>query len=328
MTFVVGAYAALTSSRANQAEEEAFYGRLAANSNVSGFEIPFQADTSSAVIHRIANYVGGVRQSVLSTIPGTVACTRADPTFGLASTTTDGRRAALAFAADALQRVREANDRIGALAVVAIHFAAAPRGATSDATVRGDRLADSLAEMLEWRWDGVRPVLEHCDALVPSHEPAKGFLSFAEEIRAIDKAHGPADARVGMCINWGRSAIEARDVSGPLRHIAAASLHGVLAGVMFSGCSSEATTYGPPWSDVHLPPAPDGDCSLGEPLSLLTRAEIVRSLQEVGDRSTTYIGLKIAAPSDDPLSARMALVEQGLMTLRDAEDDSLRGSND
>jgi hypothetical protein len=327
MPFVVGAYAALASSRANDTEEQAFYETLAANSNVSGFEIPFQADTSSADIQRIANYVGGVRQSVLSTIPGTVACTRADPTFGLASTTTAGRRAALAFAADALRRVREANDRIGSLAIVAMHFASAPREDASDAAARGDRLADSLAEMLEWQWDGVRPVLEHCDALVPSHHPAKGFLSLAEEIRAIGKVHGDADARVGMCINWGRSAIETRGVSGPLRHLAAASEHGVLAGVMFSGCSAEATAYGAPWSDVHLPPAPDGDCLLGEPLSLLTRAEMVRSLQEIGDRATTYVGLKIATPSDAPLSTRMALLEQSLTTLRNADDDCGRGSN-
>ena len=50
---------------------------------------------------------------------------------------------------------------------------------------------------------------------MPSHEPAKGYLPLAEEIRAIELAHAGADARIGVCINWGRSAIETRDVSGP-----------------------------------------------------------------------------------------------------------------
>jgi len=322
MGFVVGAYAALASSGATPADEQAFYGTLGANPNVSGFEIPFQADTSAADIERIARHLAGAQQSVLSTIPGTVACIRVDPTFGLASMTPDGRKAAIAFAADALRRVHEANDRIGAPAVMAIQFASAPRHAAARAAAGADRLVESLAEMLEWPWNGVQLVIEHCDALVLSHEPAKGFLPLTEEIRAIQTVPTDAGARVGICINWGRSAVETRNASGPMRHIATASQHGILAGLMFSGCSSAATVYGPPWSDAHLPPAPDGDSSMGEPLSLMSRTEMARALQQVGNWGTTYLGLKIAAPSDAPLSARMELVERSLRTLRDAEYDS------
>ena len=65
---------------------------------------------------------------------------------------------------------------------------------------------------------------------------------------------------------------------------------------MFSGCSSEPTSYGAAWADVHLPPAPDNS-SLGEPLSLMTRAEMAHSLDEAGNGEQTYVGLKIATPS-------------------------------
>ena len=68
----------------------------------------------------------------------------------------DGRRAAIAFTAEALQRVHEANDRLGARAVVAMHLPLHLVMSSVPATVAADRFSDSLAEMLGWRWEGVQ----------------------------------------------------------------------------------------------------------------------------------------------------------------------------
>src|SRR5450756_1748773 len=66
-------------------------------------------------------------------------------------------------------------------------------------------------------------------------------------------ATAAAGTRLGITINWARSAIEGRSPDTAVRHIESARTAGVLSGVMFSGCSPVATDFGYPWIDAHLP---------------------------------------------------------------------------
>src|SRR5438034_923832 len=74
---------------------------------------------------------------------------------------------------------------------------------------QADAFRRSLDELRAWDWRGAALSVEHCDAFVPGQAPAKGFLALGAEIDAIRASHGATP--VGVAVNWGRSAIEARD---------------------------------------------------------------------------------------------------------------------
>ena len=97
--------------------------------------------------------------------------------------------------------------------------------------------------------------------------------------------------RLGVLVNWGRSAIEGRNAATATEHIALAHDAGLLRGLMFSGCSGDAASRGGAWANMHLPPqltAPDA-----EP-SLLDEAAIVNVLTAAGNLPEIAVfGMKI-----------------------------------
>ena len=99
---------------------------------------------------------------------------------------------------------------------------------------RASALARSLETITGWDWDGAQILLEHVDAKVPGHAPAKGFLSLEDELDVISENSLP----MGILINWGRSAIELRDAAHVIDHVAMARQAGVLKGLIFSGASA------------------------------------------------------------------------------------------
>lgn len=324
--YIVGSYATSPNLYAlehpplpyNPATEKAFYEGLTANPLCGGLEV--QLDDKGAMhcfdeSAFLAEFVPAKWDAVLTCIGGTMANVADAPTFGLASTDDDGRKAALEFAKKALAAVKRWNARsyngvdqskVGKMIAVEIH--SAPNNTKPDASSSSAAFAASLAEIMSWDWDGARLVVEHCDA--PSPHPApKGFLTIEAEIAAIKTANENAElvsksGAVGITINWARSVLETRDLETPLTHLKAAGAAGCLAGVMFSGCTSEeapANPYGT-WRDCHMPHGPHDGVVTAAIGSLMTVPRIVQAIATAkaasgagGNSSVLYYGCKITS---------------------------------
>jgi hypothetical protein len=206
------------------------------------------------------------------------------PAFGLASPDAAGRREALEFAAGIREFVLRLEDAGHAVEAVELHSAPYP-GASAP------RFRESLEEILGWEWGSTRLLVEHCDAPRAGGRPEKGFLTFPEEVDVLRALRVDGAAQVGMVINWARSVIETRNPDTAAEHIAQARAAGVLAGVMFSGCSPVETEFGYPWIDAHLPPVElDGAPST----SLLDRGHLADCLFAAGP--VPLLGFKIGLP--------------------------------
>jgi len=217
---------------------------------------------------------------VITALPGTMARVAGQATFGLASPDPDGRQAAVTDVANLRSAVASLNDELGRAAVAAIEVHSAPR--TPDAPSARSALARSLETITDWDWDGAQLLLEHVDAKVAEHDPAKGFLTLPDELEVI----GANSLPMGVLINWGRSAIELRDAARVIDHVAMARQAGVLKGLIFSGASAVTTDYGEAWADQHLP------ASTQEPNSLLTEELMDDALRVAGPLDFT--GVKMA----------------------------------
>lgn len=283
--FVVGAYAGIPADRAGQ---EQFYAVLP--SWVTGLEIPFRGSLDAGPAW-LAGQVARFGDSVVTLIPGTMGRIAADPTFGLASADAGGRYEALAYAREALEAIERLHDDAGAQVVRWVEFHSAPTDAAdADAFVR------SLAELAPvFEAAGLGLVVEHCDAVSGVGRGEKRFLSLDEELRAA------AEAGARVTINWGRSVLETHEPASARDHVAATAKAGLLGGVMFSGVGPDATAYGGPWGDVHLPLSTD------EPVSLMTPARVAACIAAAGG-CEQYRGVKIQVPAQEPVPERIAMI--------------------
>ncbi|KQQ98431.1 hypothetical protein ASF72_18490 [Arthrobacter sp. Leaf141] len=318
---IVSSYAAAPALDGWDPEQEAaFLAAAASLPHVSGLEIPLYA---TGELHKYdgdwflkqLRYLPDHLTYVVTTIPDTMDRLARSSDFGLASTTEAGRQAAIGRAAVAAEAVRTLNDALDRRAVRAVHLFSAPRlGAGVPGASPGVKeLTESLRQAAGFRWDGARIVLEHCDAAGPSHAPVKGFLRFEQEVEAVLAAGTGA----GIAVNWARSTIEDRDPGAPVRHVELASAEGILAGVVLSGCSSQATDFGAAWDDSHLPPAPVEPASVLTPQRIRTLAAAVDAgLNVTGPEP--YRGLKISAPQGSSMSERVALLEESIDAVRRA----------
>lgn len=275
MSFIVGAYAAQPSELREQ-----FYQGLGALPSIRGLELPYGHDGGGG-------WPAGAPRgwsAVVTSIPGTMQRLGGSPTFGLASPDTAGRREALEFAAGVREFVVKLEDEGHVVEAVELHSAPHP-GAS------GPMFRESLKEVLDWDWGSTRVLVEHCDAPRAGSRPEKGFLALAEEVDVLHSLQSDAAGTVGLVINWARSVIETRNPDTAAEHIAQARAAGVLAGVIFSGCSPEETEFGYPWIDGHLPPVEvDG----APPSSLLDSGRIERCLAAAGP--VPLLGFKIGLP--------------------------------
>jgi hypothetical protein len=316
MRMIVGAYAiSPAATTVNEPAEKALYDGLKAMPSVRGLEVPFTGTLHRhdekwlfANLHRSWDFV-------VTLIPGTMGTLQQNPVFGLASGDAGGRKAAMDFARSAKDAVGRLNDAMGREAVIAVEVQSAPSLGKAGASSSAEAFAESLAEVGGWDWQGARIVIEHCDAYRAGHPAAKGFLPLGDELKAIAKANPSARKPIGISINWGRSVLETRDAGTGAAHIAEARKAGALSGVMFSGASGAATPYGA-WEDSHMPQAPASGITHAAEGSLMTEAEIKRSLAAAG-RDVDFVGAKIAVrPADAPVETRLGLIAD-LMTLID-----------
>jgi len=140
-------------------------------------------------------------------------------------------------------------------------------------------------------------------------------LSLDDEIAAIEQSDA---GRVQVLVNWGRSAIEARDAEAPQRHLEQAARAGVLGGLIFSGVTVGDPLYGD-WADSHAPFG--GTDAL--PSSLMTPERVMAALRIAA--SAPIQGFKIQAlPKTLDVPARIAAVTQWTAWL-DACQQALKG---
>lgn len=333
MSFIIGAYTAAPSTEyENAADEERFYSEIAALPEFAGLEIGFDTSLHPRNEKWLLRQIKPDWTVAVTLMPGTLKRLASDPQFGLASTSPDGRQAAIDFCEQARHAVARINDAAGAAVVVAVEVHSAPRADSGPFTASAGKLADSLTALGGRDWSGAKLVVEHCDAPVPGRTPSKGFLSQSAELEAVSTAIRHSSTPFGVSVNWARSVIEARHVDGALAHIQAAQAAGLLSGVVFSGCAAEATAFGDPWADAHLPPTKAvgvaGTARHSAQASLLTDEEIRRTFQAIGPLDQLdFCGLKVAAPRGlSGVPERIAIVRDALAALSAAAPRTARTS--
>ncbi len=284
--YVVGAYASMPASRAQQ---EDYYALLGAQSWIDGAELPWPGDLADADARAwlAAQLPAHWHHCSVTLIPGTMRRVGDDDSFGLASPQEGGRAAAMRMLAEARDAIAALADLRGSADVSLVQIHTAPT-ARADA----DAMRRSLDELLGWDWSGAHIAIEHCDRYIPGQLPEKGFLPIEDEI-ALCRTTG-----AGLVVNWGRSCLEGHDPALPERHVRLAAEAGVLLGLMFSGSGPEPSPYGGAWADGHLPMAPD------EPTSLMTAEHICACVAAAG--APERVGAKVCVPTDATLDERLA----------------------
>lgn len=273
---------------------------------VGGLEFPLLDEDAPTMSREwLAQHLNPEWSLLVTCVPTTTARLPTDPVYGLASTDEDARQRALRDTERAARLARDLADDAGHPRVEAIQVHSAPGPQAGD----GSFLARSLEEILGWDLGGARLLVEHCDAPVAGQRGAKEYLHLPTEIAAIVSLGNPTD--VGLSVNWGRSAIETRSTEGPTRHVHTAVKSGLLGAVVFSGATDQATAWGRPWSDSHIPPR--GDAAALEPSagSLLGRAEITEMLAASGGDHLTAVKIGVH-PAARSVAARIAVATAAL----------------
>lgn len=222
---------------------------------------------------------------VVTAIPTVMGRLGQDPRYGLASPDEDGRLAAVADIKTALGLARDVAEAGLGRRVSAIHLHSAPRSPVAEPGA----LEKSLTELLDVNTTGTLLTIEHCDARRPGWTPEKGFLEIEQELGVLT---GLADKRLGLTVNWGRSAIEGHSAVTPLDHIGLAAGAGLLAGLMFSGAAEAAGPWGGPWQDGHIAPRGAGTSPDAWRESLLGPEEINAAIAAAAG-GAAYLGLKV-----------------------------------
>jgi hypothetical protein len=309
-TALVSVYPALlTPEPVDRAVAREVYARLRDLPAIGAVELPLGVDGRIPDEDATLSFLAPHWEVVLTTVPGTMA-QASDPAFGLASADERGGEDAVEHLRRSLATAERVDAALGRRATAAVEVVSAPRR-IAGAPAGADRLLARLRRVLDERAEGGVPILlEHCDALVAGQEPAKGFLDLDDELRVVSELRAAGHAGTGLVVNWGRSALEARSVDGPVRHLEQARAAGVLHALVFSGCADRDSAFGPAWTDMHHGPA-DLPAPAGEPSSLLTDEQIRRSVAAAGP--VPVVGTKFAVrPHTLDAAARAEAVVAGV----------------
>ncbi|WP_162605854.1 DUF4862 family protein [Jiangella aurantiaca] len=307
MPFIVGAYAAAPRGLEPGTQFRTYVDDVLALPAVDGLEVPFLDNGAPWNDPAYLHAAGPGGEHVLTMIPATMMALAGSPAQGLASSDDGGRKQAVEQFRRAFEFVAAVNEGPGGrFGAVELH--SAPRHPYTSA----DAFRASLDEVLAWDWGGVRLLIEHSDAHSDAHEPAKGFLTLADEI-AIATERG-----IGIAVNWARSAIEGRSTATAREHVSAVAAADRLEALVFSGVSDADTFDGPAWADLHLPIR---DWS-GAPIaadaatSLLTADEVAAAVDAAG--GLRYVGVKISSRSTATPAQCLDLVRANVAIVADA----------
>ncbi|MFT9009581.1 MAG: DUF4862 family protein [Bifidobacterium sp.] len=274
----------------------------------TGFEVPILSHDFTQEQEWFWNLMPTASSHVLTMVTRTMEELSNDPGCGLASEDPRGRNRAISELEKVQGLVQDMNAG-GGPHVGAIEIQSAPQA--SDPATACAHFLQSLKELASWDWHGASLCVEHCDALVPWHAPAKGFLSLHDEIDIVRKIRSMhVSTRVGITLNWGRSAIELRDAGAVQQHIRQCLSTDTLLGLMYSGTSPVASDFGPAWSDAHCPmrrPPHDPD---GESTSLLSD-EAIHASRILAGRAPAYEGIKVSMrPLESSVSSKIATIQR------------------
>lgn len=298
---ILGAYVSLPRGKE---EQERYYRLLAQVPGVRGLELPFADDLGGAggTAWLATQLAPTWDRNVVTAIPGTMQRVRGYGSFGLASVDAAGRRAALDFTRSVRDGVEALREAAGRDVVACVELHSAPSGAPG-AAHHPEAFGESLTEVADWDWGGATLLVEHCDAFVAPDLGVKRMLGIEEEVDVLHALNRP-DVR--LALNWGRSALEARDASVPLQHVRLARSSGVLHGITFSGAGPEDTRYAKGWVDGHLPLDVDEP---GSEMSAEHVRECARAAVEPGeDPPASYLGAKCRVPDEADLPSRVAIL--------------------
>ena len=291
MKYFIGAYASSPNVSGWDAElETRYYDKIKSFDNIAGLEHPFSGELHNHDEEWFLNNIDPSWEFVFTCIPGIMGAIGKNPHFGIASDDESGRQEALSFMKKARDAVAKLNAHSGKHVVRAVEIQTSPN--KSKASSSKASLQKSLSEMLSWDWQGAKLVIEHCDAYVEGQTPSKGFLTITDEVDAIKSASLDSEKQIGICINWGRSAIETRSTQGVVEHIKIAKDAGLLSGLMFSGASSNESDYGV-WSDSHMPSQALSADGTGEASSLMSPDCMNECLQLADAKKLLFLGVKI-----------------------------------
>ncbi|WP_372762990.1 DUF4862 family protein, partial [Pseudoalteromonas sp.] len=250
-------------------------------------------------------------------IPGTMGELNKDPHFGIASNNEAGRLKAINFYEQANQAIKQLNTHFNKPVVTHIQIHSAPT-LTAQVSSSVSALIKSLKELQSWDWHGAKLVLEHCDAQLPNQPSEKGFMRLEDEINALTTANLQATHKLGIAINWGRSAIEARSADGAIQHMELCIKAGLLTGLIFSGASSHSALYGS-WKDSHMPPQIN---NFDQPInkdSALNERQINRCMQLQQLANLDFVGCKISIlPQQQSLANRVRYINETVAMISNA----------
>jgi len=302
MKYIIGAYATAPSLCHNdEALENDFYVKLKRDiPEIRGLEVPYWGKG----IHQfgseyLLNIIEPHWDNVLSCIPGTMGELVKNPKFGLASDDKDGRLAAIFMQKRVNKILHTMNDKYSRKSIISVQMVSAPSFPVEGVSSSIDSLKSSMDEILSWDWGGARLVIEHCDASIPNQSFDKGFFRLEEEIDMLLSLQ--SEHKLGVTINWARSAIEGRSPDKPIEHLKLASQHNLLSGLIFSGVSENDDRYGQ-WNDTHMPFAQSYDVEHYEENSLLNQQNMTKALNEVDLDKLDYLGIKILSMPMDSSS--------------------------
>lgn len=314
MKYFVGAYATAPSTAGwDENLETLYFQQLKEINYIKGIEHPFVGKLHPHDDDWFLANIDSNWQFIFTSIPGVMGNLAKNPHFGIASNDETGRQAALEFYQQAQRAILKLNNHLNREAVSYIKIHTAPN-ISSHASSSKQALQASLETMQSWDWNSAQLVIEHCDAFVPGQVAEKGFMSLDDEIAAVMAVNTALNSDIGISINWGRSAIEARSAAGPIEHIKKTYQHKLLKGIIFSGASGEDTPYGQ-WKDSHMPPAQAFNIPHYADNSLLTIEQIEKSLQQCDIDELEFIGGKISlSPNKATVDERISYI-QSLFTL-------------
>ncbi|RZA15994.1 MAG: DUF4862 family protein, partial [Proteobacteria bacterium] len=133
----LGAYAGYASLADKSVESDArYWDGLTLLPHLAGLELPFYSDLSeSGRSDKFLRTLPKHWDYIITLLPGTMQSLALQPDYGLASKSSEGRKAALSRMALVHRRIHEINDRMGRQAVRGIEIHSAPTR-TADAESR------------------------------------------------------------------------------------------------------------------------------------------------------------------------------------------------
>ena len=320
--YIVGAYTTSPNLYTWDCDLESTYFRgLKKNELIRGLELPFWGEHLHPFDDEwLLSNLEPSWQNVLTCVPGTMKFLETDSYFGLASVKQDSRRKAINFYRRVFDCINTLKSNFGNKSVIAVFITSSPfiNGEFSNADY--ESFALSLDELASWNWQSTRVVIEHCDALNKKNiNPKKGFLSIEQEIETLKNINDKWSVDFGIVINWGRSAIEHRDIYGPIEHIKLVNAHNLLSGVMFSGTTDNNNNLYGAWSDMHMPPATFSSFEYFESESLMTFENIKNSLKICNLDKLDFLGIKLLAlPAESSMEKRISINKDSLILLKRA----------